>query len=143
MDRKLFDGEIYRDDRLFVMRVASNFTKEADGAITVAPSAEPEIDEHKPVVLVTYRNLLSLPAVRVDDFPSLSPAIAYIKQVEPTCPRVSLGGQSPEPTPPWQEHLEWLRGQGLKSAAEGDTPLPHWVDGKTNPRETFIVGPKK
>ncbi len=143
MDQKLYGGEIYRDDRLHVMRVASNFTKEADGAVTVALSAEPEIDAHKPVVLVTYRNLLSLPAVRVDDFPSLSAAIDYIKRVEPTCPRVSLGGRSPEPTPPWQEHLEWLHGQGLQSAAEGDAPLPHWVEEKDNPREMFIIAPKE
>jgi hypothetical protein len=143
MDRKLHDGKIYRDDRVFVMRVASNFTKEADGSVTVALSAEPEIDPNSPVVLVTYRNLPSLPAFRVDNFPSLSAAIAYIKRVEPTGPRVSLGGRSPEPTPPWQEHLEWLHGQGLQSAAEGDAPLPHWVDGKNNPRETFIIGPKK
>jgi hypothetical protein len=139
MDPKLHDGEIYRDDRLYVMRVASNFTKAADGAVTVALSAEREIDANTPVVLVTYRNLSNLPAVRVDDFPSLSAAIAYIKRVEPTCPRVSLGSQSPDPTPPWQEHLEWLHAQGLQSAAEGDAPLPHGVDAKDNPRETFII----
>ena len=124
-----------------VMRIAASFTKEADGAVTVSLSAETDIDADKPVVLVTYRNLLNLPAVRVDDFPSLSAAIDYIRQVEPTCPRVSLGGLSPQPTPSWQEHLKWLHEQELRSAAEGDAPIPNWVDEKSNPRE--MIWPKK
>jgi hypothetical protein len=44
-------AESYRDDRLYVMRLASDFTKEADGAVTVSLTAEAEIDANKPVVL--------------------------------------------------------------------------------------------
>ena len=142
MGQKLFSGSIYRDDRLYVMRVASNFTKDTDGAVTVALAAEPSIEADKPVVLLTYRNLPNLPAVRVDDFQSFAAAIDYIKRVEPTCPRISLGGSSPEPTPSWEEHLKWLHKQGLRSAAEGDTPIPRGTDAMSNPRETFILGSK-
>jgi hypothetical protein len=92
--------------------------------------------------LTTYRNTPNLPAVRVDDFPSGREAIDYIMRVEPTCPRVSLGGRPAEPTPTWQEHLDLLHAQGLKSAAEGDDPIHHWVGGESNPREMFIVAPK-
>jgi hypothetical protein len=143
MERKLFRGDVYRDDRMYVMRVASNFAKDEDGAVMVARAAEPHIEADTPVVLVTYRNLPKLPAVRVDDFPSFSAAIDYIKRVEPTCPRISLQGRSPEPTPAWQEHLEWLHGQGLQSAAEGDTPIPDGTDPSSNPREMFISRSKE
>jgi hypothetical protein len=136
-------SDTYRDDRMYVMRIASNFTKDADGAVTVPMRVESVIDLSKPVVLITYRNTPNLPAVRVDDFPSGREALDYIMRVEPTCPRVSLGKRPPEPTPTWQEHLDWLRAQGLTSAAEGDAPIPHWVDGESNPRETFMVAPKK
>ena len=141
MDHHQFNGDTYRDDRSYVMRVISNFTKDADGMITAALSKEPHIDGDRPVVLVNYRNIPSLPAVRVDEFPSFNEAIQYLKQVEPTCPRVSLQGCSPKPTP-WQKHLEWLHGRGLQSAAEGDSPMPRWVYGADNPRETFLVSKK-
>jgi hypothetical protein len=143
MDKRLFRGEIYRDDRLYVMRVASIFNKDGDGAVTVALAAEPDIEADRPVVLVTHSNLPTLPAVRVDDFLSFIAAIEYIKRVEPPCPRVSLGGRSPEPTPSWQEHLECLHDQGLQSAAQGDAPLPQGTDAKSIPRETFVIGSKK
>ena len=75
MDQKLFRGDVYRDDRMYVMRIASNFTKDDDGVVTVALAAEPNIEADKTVVLVTYRNLPTLPAVRVDDFASFNAAV--------------------------------------------------------------------
>jgi hypothetical protein len=143
MSGNRFGSDTYRDDRMYVMRIASNFTKDADGAVTVPMSVEGGSDLSKPVVLITYRNTPNLPAVRVDEFCSGREAIDYIMRVEPTCPRVSLGGRAPEPTPTWQEHLDWLHGQGMTSAAEGDAPIPHWVEGENNPRETFMVAAKK
>jgi hypothetical protein len=92
-------SDTYRDDRMYVMRVTSNFTKDADGAVTVPMCVQGGSDLSKPVVLITYRNTPNLPAMRVDDFPSGREAIDYIMRVEPTCPRVSLGGRPPEPTP--------------------------------------------
>jgi hypothetical protein len=136
-------SDTYRDDRMYVMRVTSNFTSDTDGAVTVPMHVQGGIDLSKPVVLITYLNTPDLPAVRVDDFPSGREAIDYIMRVEPTCPRVSLGGRPPEPTPTWRDHLELLHAQGLASAAEGDAPVPHWVEGKNNPRETFMLAPKK
>jgi hypothetical protein len=116
-------SDTYRDDRMYVMRITSNFTKDPDGAVTVPMRFVGACDLSKPVVLITHRNMPNLPAVRVDDFPSGREAIAYIMRVEPTCPRLSLGGRPPEPTPTWQEHLDWLHAQGLTSAAEGDAPF--------------------
>jgi hypothetical protein len=117
-------SDIYRDDRMFVLRITSEFTKESDGSIIAALRPDGDDDSAKPVVLITYRNTPSRPAIRVVDFPSRGDALAYVMRVEPTCPRITLEGRSPEPAPSWQEHLDWLHGLGLTSAAEGDVVLP-------------------
>ena len=119
----------YRDDRMYVMRISSNFEK-SDGRLISAPIREDAPEEiDGPVLLITYRNTHSLPAVRTDEFATISEALSYIQRVEPTCPRISLGGKATVPTPTWEAHLEWLHSEGLKSAAEGDCPLPLWVKG--------------
>ena len=79
------------------------------------------------VALVTYRNVLSLPAIRFDQFPNMDAAEDYIKLTEPTCPRISLGGKPLVPTPTWEEHLNWLHANGLRSVLEGDNPIPEWA----------------
>lgn len=119
----------YRDDRMYVMRISSNFEK-SDGRLISAPIREDAPEEiDGPVLLITYRNTYSLPAVRTDEFATISEALSYIRRVEPTYPRISLGGKANLPTPTWEAHLEWLHSGGLKSAAEGDCPLPLWVKG--------------
>jgi hypothetical protein len=133
-------SDLYRDDRMFVM---SDFSKDSDGTVIAALRAAKDDNLSKPVVLITYWNTPSLPARRVDDFPSGGDALGYIMRVEPTCPRVSLNGCSPQPTPSWQQHLDWLHGQGLTSAAEGDVPIPKWADAANNPRELILSAPRK
>ena len=131
------EGMPYRDDRMYVMRITSDFSKYPDGSISASMEPEENIDPEKAVVLLTYRNLLSLPMVRTDEFSSRRKAFKYIKRVEPTCPRVSLG-RPPEPTPSWKQHLTWLHNQGLRSAAEGDAPLPDWVNDAIEAREMVL-----
>ncbi len=118
----------YRDDRMYVMRISSKFEKMNDRLISASIKEDKSAIAKGAVVLVTYRNTYSLPAIRVDEFESLDEAINYVMRVEPTCPRVSLGGSGPNPTPSWESHLDWLRSEGLKSAAEGDSPTPHWIN---------------
>lgn len=118
----------YRDDRMYVMRITSGSTRVVDGISETVTSSKPRNgDGPSSVLLITYRNVPSLPAVRSDDFRSIDEALEYVKRVEPTCPRVSLDGRSPKPTPSWQEHLEWLHRLGLRSAAEGEQPRPDWA----------------
>jgi hypothetical protein len=143
MPDKRLESDIYRDDRMFVMRITSDFTKESGGTGIAALTADRDDNLSKSVVLITYRNTPSLPACRVDDFPSRADALGYIMRVEPTCPRVSLDGCSPQPTPSWQQHLDWLHGQGLTSAAEGDAPIPKWADAANNPRECILPASHK
>jgi hypothetical protein len=110
------------------MRLTTGFTRVVDGLEEVMTGSKPELASgSESVLLLTYRNVPNLPPTRTDSFSSLEGAIQYVKEVEPTCPRVSLDGNAPEPTPSWQEHLAWLHGLGLRSAAEGDEPRPDWA----------------
>jgi hypothetical protein len=117
----------YRDDRMYVMRLSADFVTAADGSITINGRDFSLKSRTQSVALVTYRNNIQLTAVRVDQFENIDAAEQYIIDIEPTCPRLSLGGRSPEPTPTWNEHLEWLHSQGLISVLEGDNPIPDWT----------------
>ena len=132
----------YRDDRMFAMRLTSDFEKSASGKISASMRPCSVLNTLKPVVLITYRNTHELPAIRVDEFGTYEDAVNYIRRVEPSCPRLSLQGKSPDPTPTWEAHLEWLHVSGLKSALEGDFPLPDWVSAKSNTREIFSIKQK-
>ena len=117
----------YRDDRMFVLRLSANF-QTSEGGVTVINGKDFVLKSRSdPVALITYRNTIELPSFRMDHFDDMDKAEAYIKQIEPTCPRVSLGGNAPDPIPTWEKHLEWLHANGLISVLEGDNPLPHWV----------------
>lgn len=128
----------YRDDRMYVMRLTSDFEVDDDGLVTASMRRDQQLAEDKPVLLITYRNTHSLPAVRTDQFPTLREALEYVKAIEPTCPRLSFGGRAPDPAIGWEEHLQWLHANGLSSAAEGGEPIPEWVDDERNPKEQFL-----
>jgi hypothetical protein len=132
------DADDYRDDRMYVMRLTSDFSKSDDGRISASMNPEATPADDGLVLLITYRNTSSLPAVRVDDFASLGEAVDYVMRVEPTCPRISLNGKPPYPVPSWEDHLSWLHRQGLKSVAEGDFPQPHWLSSSGDRREVFV-----
>ena len=100
--------EDYRDDRMYVMRISSDFKKSRSNSFSALMSREKRLDKTGSILLITYRNIKSLPAVRVDEFSSWEECVVYVKWHEPTCPRISLGGQSPNPTPSCQDHLSWL-----------------------------------
>jgi hypothetical protein len=102
---KHWSGDYY-DDRMFVMKV----TRGGRGA--------------KPFVVTTHRNVVRLPTVGEEEFDTLDAAIAYVKRTEPGFARVSLGGNPPTPPPAYDEHLRWLHGRGLRSAAENDPSPP-------------------
>jgi len=113
---------------MYVMQITVGSTR-SSGELEEAITGR-ELSSHgwsETVLLLTYRNVPSLPAVRSDSFDSLEEAIEYVKSVEPTCPRVSLGGRPPQPTPSWEEHLDWLRERGLESTADGAQPRTDWA----------------
>jgi hypothetical protein len=116
-----FQGEEYRDDRIFVINLCR-------GTVTRAGQAR-----RNRWMVETYRNAPSLPAYRSDDFGTRDEAVTYIKKIEPLTPIISNGGQSldtPEGEDQWNFWMNWLDGNGLKSALSGYQHVPEWVNGK-------------
>ena len=87
---KLWQGQMYFDDRLFILDL-QQATKNGKTVWAV----------------ITRRNVKGFPPWRVDDFETKEEAINYIKGVESSAPRISLGGNSPSPEPTYEEFLSW------------------------------------
>jgi len=108
-----YEGETYRDDRMFVLNLSLGKSNNEDKYI-----------------LMTYRNIPQLPVVRCDDFDTKEEAIKYLKNVEPKVPLTSLNRKPleiPENEDTWEYWLKWLKDRNLKSAITGYQNLPHWV----------------
>jgi hypothetical protein len=77
---KLWQGQVYFDDRLFILDL-QRATKNG-----------------QPVwAITTRRNVKGFPPRRSDTFQTKEEAIRYLKEVEPSTPRISLKGKSPNP----------------------------------------------
>lgn len=106
-----FNGQMYNDDRMFVLYLCKG-TVNADGTATTIYHEEPP--DNSKWCLVTYRNVPRYPAVRVDHFDTLEEAQAYIKKVEPTVPLISLGGKGPRVQLPYNEFVKWKTDNGFR-----------------------------
>jgi hypothetical protein len=97
----LWHGTMYRDDRLFILdlQIASKGDKEV-WAVT------------------TRRNIEGSPPFRVDDFETKAKAIEFIRQIEPTTPRISFGGKPPESPVSYDEYVLQLKDEGIPSSME-------------------------
>ena len=126
-----FNGETYRDDRMFVMNIAT---------ATMAK------DNKKCWNLATYRNTISLPATRNDFFDTKKELIDYVKLVEPQTPLISRFGEYLE-TPSdidkdkieeiWDFFNKWLNENGMFSALSGISHVPYFLNKKGYERKTF------
>jgi hypothetical protein len=129
-----YEGEKYHDDRMFVLYLCKGTIAESDGqTITTTIYHENAPADYK-WCLVTYRNIARYPAIRVDDFESIEEARAYLERIEPTVPRISLGGRSPRNPLPYKEWLEWKAVNQVKEYDYKQMFSP----GGTNPRESVI-----
>ena len=98
---KLWRGVLYKDDRLFILDLhLARKGKETVWAVT------------------TRRNVEGFPPFRVGDFPTMEAAVAFIQQIEPETPRISLGGKSPAEPLPYTEYLAVLQEEGVPSAMQ-------------------------
>ena len=126
-----FNGETYRDDRMFVMNIAT---------ATMAK------DNKKCWNLATYRNTISLPATRNDFFDTKKELIDYVKLVEPQTPLISRFGEYLE-TPSdidkdkieeiWDFYNKWLIKNGMFSTLTGISHVPYFLNKKGYERKTF------
>lgn len=103
------DGKRYLDDRMYVLEVVRGIVSRQ---VTPDPMGPEEGGPRW--IVTTRRNVPGLPPTRTDDFDTRREAIAYMEEVEPTTPRVSLEGRSPEPTPTLDAHRRWLQENNLK-----------------------------
>jgi hypothetical protein len=134
MNQFEYNGEIYNDDRLYVLYVCKCTVEVSDGIITTTIYHESAPDDHK-WCLVTYRNVKRYIACRVDHFDSENEALAYSREVEPTVPLISLGGSSPRIPLPYDQFVHWKERNNFKDYDYKTMYLP----GGTNPRETIII----
>lgn len=95
----LWQGEIFNDDRLFIL--------------DLQPAKKGNLDVW---AVVTRWNSSGFSPYKVNDFPTKLEAIKFIKKIEPQTPRISLGGKSPDPVPTYLEYLDLLRKNGEPSA---------------------------
>ena len=133
MDKIEFNGEIYNDDRMFVLYICKCTVCIKDETIETIIHHETAPDDHK-WCLVTYKNVPRYMPTRVDHFDSENEAIAYMKKVEPEVPLVSLGGKSPNTPLPYDEFVRWKEENNFKEYDYKKMYLP----GGTNPSEMVI-----
>jgi hypothetical protein len=97
----LFQGQIYKDDRLFILDL--QFAKKNKQSIWA---------------VTTRRNVDGFPPFRVDDFPTKEAAIAFIHKIEPETPRISTGGRPPQQPLTYTTYLAELSKEGIPSAIQ-------------------------
>ena len=126
-----FKGRTYRDDRMYVMNIAT---------------ATMSKDNKKCWNLATYRNTITLPATRNDFFDTKKELIDYIKKVEPEVPLISNNGQQLEIPNHikkddiegiWIYFNEWLQERGLFSSVRGISHVPYYMDKRGYKKATF------
>jgi len=108
-----FNDEVYRDDRMYVLNLSLG-----------------KVNNETKYILMTYRNIPQLPAVRHDHFDTREEAIKYIKKVEPLVPLTSLNRKPldiPKDIDRWEYWVKWLKERNLQSAITGYQNLPFWV----------------
>ena len=98
---KTWQDQQYMDDRLFVLDL------------------QPATKAGRSVwAVTTRRNVEGFPPRRVDDFETKEQAIVYLKHVEPSTPRISLGGASPSPQPTYEEYLAWCKAEDIPDSIQ-------------------------
>ena len=124
-----YQGEVYRDDRMFVFNLSYGSYTKRYGAFS-AP-----IEEGNAWILTTYRNIVELPITRTDHFFSLEDALTYISKTEQETPLISLEGKSleipnkilgmdqiNESERPWEFYNRWLVSNKLFGVINEDFP---------------------
>jgi hypothetical protein len=97
----LYEGQIYKDDRIFILDLTQ--AKKGNNSVWA---------------IITRRNIDGFPPTRTDEFETKEKAIEYIKQIEPTTPRISLNGKSPKVPLSYENYCNKLMKQGIPSAME-------------------------
>jgi hypothetical protein len=98
---KLWQGQLYLDDRLFILDLQQ---AKKDGQDVWA--------------IVTRRNVKGFPPRRSDTFQTKNEAVQYLKQVEPSVPRISLSGKSPSTPISYKEYVIWCKSKKIPTSIQ-------------------------
>lgn len=134
-----FRGEAYNDDRMYVLHIARCTISAGPDDTTVTTIHHERVPDDALWCLVTYRNTPRYPATRVDRFDSPEEARSYLERVEPTVPRISLGGRPPSEPLTFDAWKDWKAANGLK---EYDYRTMYSPGGEA-PQETLISKSRK
>ena len=92
----------YLDDRMFVLEISRVTTRSMTST-----------NERQQWAVIERRNVFGYPPTRCKEFDRRDAAVAFLKEVAPQTPRVSLDGESPSPLPSWDEFQSWLTSLGV------------------------------
>ena len=137
MSRAMLNGEIFHDDRMFVLYLCKCTVAPFEGLENVTIYHE-ETPENFKWCLATYRNVDRYPIYRTDEFDSEAEAIEYAKHIEPQTPLVSLGGNSPNPPMSYTDFLDWKKENEFEEYDYRKVFTP----GGSNPQESVMRRPR-
>ena len=106
MSKCEFDGEIYNDDRMFVMAICKSTVSEDSDCLTTTIHYK-KIPINYKWCVVTFRNIPRYRAHRADSFETETEAREFLAQVEPLTPLVSLEGKRPSYPLVYDEYTKW------------------------------------
>lgn len=114
MGNTFYNGEMYNDDRLYVLLIAKCTITEVDEeTIETIIHHESAPADHL-WCIATYRNTNTYPLTRVDHFHTYDQARAYLEKTEPTVPLISLDGNSPTVPLSFASFLDWKSENSFK-----------------------------
>ena len=113
MNKNIFNGEQYNDDRMFVLTLAKCTIREDADVIETVIHYE-DVPTNFIWCVVTYKNVKRYMATRVDPFNSKNEAMLYIEHVEPQTPLISLDGNSPTTPLQYEKYLSWKQSSNFK-----------------------------
>jgi hypothetical protein len=128
---KSFNGQLYYDDRLFLLHPCLGTIDIEDDLVSTTIYHENAPPDAKWCV-VTYRNCERYPAFGALHFETKDDATAYIEIIEPTTPLISEGGASSLMSP--DAYAAWKRENGLR----GYDYRKCYQPGGSNPKEVVM-----
>ena len=128
-----FEGEYYRDDRMYVLYVCRCTIDEQKNLLVTNIYHEDAPADSK-WCLVTYRNVNRYTPIRADHFETEIEATTYMRQVEPTVPLISQGGSPMCPPLTYEEFVRWKKKNKFKEYDYKEMYTP----GVTNPMESIF-----
>jgi len=112
----------YLDDRMFVLEISRVTTRSMTST-----------NERQQWAVIERRNVFGYPPTRCKEFDRRDAAVAFLKELAPQTPRVSLDGESPSPLPSWDEFQSWLTSLGVARLQVDDS----WGGPSSGARRSF------